>query len=88
MLGVTMATRRRGPDKYPLAMLREIIHSGLAPSKQWVVQNSEGDIPLHMLVFNQLYSTNWRTGRFLSSAAAARDRNAVCAVMPMSMKAI
>ena len=77
MPGVTMVTRRRGPDKYPLAMLREIIHSGLAPSKAWIVQNSEGDIPLNMLVFNQLYSANWRTGRFLSSAAAVRYPNTI-----------
>jgi ankyrin repeat protein len=42
----------------PLALLKEIMKS--APVNAWMVQNSEGDTPLHMLVSSPLCTSNWR----------------------------
>ncbi len=42
----------------PLALLEEIMKS--APANAWMVQNSEGDTPLHMLVSSPLCISNWR----------------------------
>ncbi|KAL7529080.1 hypothetical protein ACHAXR_007924 [Thalassiosira sp. AJA248-18] len=42
-----------------LAVLKEIVAS--APSKAWLVQNSEGDTPLHMLVSSPLCNAEWRS---------------------------
>ena len=42
----------------PLALLKEMMKS--APSNAWMVQNTEGDTPLHMLVSSPLCTSNWR----------------------------